>query len=171
MCLFFQKRKKKKKHQKTTQHNDKETTRENSNPQTRKKESPLYGHGWKQYLKVIWARTKQLDLCHDPIWGLSPSNWSELCIPASLLVGLMGLRLLSERTGLASHIKHLLTLCVSICIYIYLSVSLLNLSPILHVKSNSMMNVPVSFIKGDDCEKSSQKHHDWRRSLQHELTP
>lgn len=42
------------------------------------------------------------------------------CIPTSLLVGLTGLHLLSERTRLVSRIKHLLMLCVSICIYTYL---------------------------------------------------
>lgn len=82
------------------------------------------------------------------------------CIPTSLLVGLTGLHLLSERTRLVSRIKHLLMLCVSICIYTYVSVCILNLSPILHTKSNSMMKVPTGFIKGDDCETSSQKHHD-----------
>lgn len=37
----------KRKKKQPNQHNDKETTTENSNPQIRKKESPLYGHDWK----------------------------------------------------------------------------------------------------------------------------
>ena len=96
--------------------------------QTRKGESSLYGHGCKQYLKVIWARTEQLDPCHDPIWRLAPSNRSELSRSSPAFLNLCVLIswvlvCFQKEQGLCfiCHIHMHECVCISVSVYVSLS--------------------------------------------------